>query len=49
MTTKRQKSIFLGSLEHRGEKKLSQQGVEFFHKKQEVRKHRTGGFRGRKG
>ena len=36
-------------LEHRGGKKLGQQGTEFFHKKREVRKHPTGGFRGRSG
>ena len=36
-------------LEHRHGKQLSQQGVEFSHKKMEVRKHPTGGFRGRKG
>jgi hypothetical protein len=38
-------SIF--QLEHRGGKKLAQQSVEFSHKKKEVRKHRTGGARGR--
>ena len=36
-------------LEHRGGKKLGQQGTEFFHKTREVRKHPTGGFRGRSG
>jgi len=36
-------------LEHRGGKKLGQQGTEFFHKKREVRKHSTGAFRGRNG
>ena len=39
----------IGQLEHRHGKQLSQQGVEFFHKKMEVRKHPTRGFRGRKG
>jgi hypothetical protein len=48
MKTKREKNAFLGSLEHRGGTKLSQQGVGFSHQKQEVRKHPTGGFRGRK-
>jgi hypothetical protein len=42
------KSDFVGSLEHRGGKKLSQQGAEFFHKLHEVRKRPTPGFRGRK-
>lgn len=36
-------------LEHRGGKKLSQHGVEFSHKKMQVRKHPTSGFRGKKG
>jgi hypothetical protein len=36
-------------LEHRGGKKLGQQSTEFFHKKREVRKHPTRGFRGKKG
>lgn len=49
MKTNRTKNVFTGNLEHRGGKKLSQQGVEFSHKKQEVRKHPPGGFRGRKG
>jgi len=39
----------VAQLEHRGGKKLGQQGTEFFHKKREVRKHPTRGFRGRKG
>jgi hypothetical protein len=39
----------IAQLEHRGGKKLGQQGTEFFHKKCEVRKHPTRGFRGRKG
>jgi hypothetical protein len=39
----------VGQLEHRGGKKLGQLNTEFFHKKREVRKHPTRGFRGRKG
>jgi hypothetical protein len=39
----------VGQLEHRGGKKLGQLHTEFFHKKREVRKHPTRGFRGRKG
>jgi len=49
MTTKSKKKVFVGNLEHRGGKKLSQQGTEFFHKIREVRKHPTGGYRGKKG
>lgn len=49
MKAKFTKSAFYGSLEHRGGKKLSQLGVEFSHKMQEVRKHPTRGFRGKKG
>lgn len=49
MKTKTPKDIFTGTLEHRGGKKLGQPGTEFFHKKHEVRKHPTGGFRGKKG
>jgi len=49
MKTKSNKNVFVGGLEQRGGKKLSQQGIEFFHKVKEVRKHPTGGFRGRKG
>ncbi len=49
MTNKPKKSVFVGSLEHRGGKKLSQQGTEFFHKVKEVRKHPTRGYRGKKG
>jgi hypothetical protein len=41
-------SDFVGNLEHRGGKKLSQHGTEFFHKIQETRKHPTRGYRGRK-
>lgn len=37
-----------GSLEHRGGKKLSQHGTEFFHKIHEARKRPTPGFRGKK-
>ncbi|HVA95613.1 MAG TPA: hypothetical protein VNI36_12010 [Candidatus Dormibacteraeota bacterium] len=48
MKSKPEKKLFTGTLEHRGGKKLSQQGVEFSHKKQEVRKHPTRGFRGKK-
>ncbi len=43
------KNVFTGNFEHRGGKKLGQPGTEFFHKKHEVRKHPTRGFRGRKG
>jgi hypothetical protein len=43
------KSVFTGNLEHRGGKKLSQQGVEFSQEAREVRKHPTRSFRGRKG
>jgi hypothetical protein len=39
----------VGQLEHRGGKKLGQLNTEFFHKKREVRKQPTPGFRGRKG
>ena len=49
MTNKPKKNVFVGSLEHRGGKKLSQQGTEFFHKMREVRKHPTGGYRVKKG
>ena len=49
MKDKSKKNVFLGSLEHRGGKKLSQQGIEFCHKTKEVRKHPTRGFRGKKG
>jgi hypothetical protein len=42
-------NLNIGQLEHRGGKKLGQQNTEFFHKKREVRKHPTRGFRGRKG
>ena len=42
-------NLSIGQLEHRGGKKLGQQNTEFFHKKKEVRKHPTRGFRGRKG
>ena len=46
--TGKTKSDFTGSLEHRGGKKLAQQGAESFHKEMQVRKHPTGGFRGKK-
>ena len=49
MKNKVEKNTFVGNLEHFGGKKLGQSGTEFFHKKQEVRKHPTRGFRGRKG
>jgi hypothetical protein len=42
-------SDFTGALEHRGGKKLAQQGVEFFHKIKETRRHPTRGYRGKKG
>jgi hypothetical protein len=48
MKTKFNKTAFYGNLEHRGGKKLSQQGVEFSHKMQEVRKHPARGYRGKK-
>jgi hypothetical protein len=48
MTNKSKKSVFVGSLEHRGGKKLSQLGTEFFHKIKETRKHPTRGYRGKK-
>ena len=40
---------FIGNLEHRCGKKLSQHGVEFSRKVREVRKHSATGIRGRKG
>ncbi len=49
MKPKFNKNAFLGNLEHRGGKKLSQHGVEFSHKEHEVRKHPPRGFRGKKG
>jgi hypothetical protein len=49
MKNKIEKNVFVGNLEHRSGKKLGQLSTEFFHKKREVRKHPTGGFRGRKG
>jgi hypothetical protein len=49
MKAKMNRTAFYGNLEHRGGKKLAQQGVEFFHKMQEVRKHQTRGYRGQKG
>ena len=49
MKPKAKKNVFVGNLEHRGGKKLSQQGVEFSHKEREVRKHPTPGYRGKKG
>lgn len=42
------KSDFVGSLEHHGGKKLSQQGAEFFDKVHEALKRPTPGFRGKK-
>jgi hypothetical protein len=41
-------SDFVGSLEHRGGKKLSQQGTDFLHNIHEARKRSTPGFRGKK-
>jgi hypothetical protein len=41
-------NAFVGNLEHHGGKKLSQHGVEFFHKVHEARKRPTPGFRGKK-
>ena len=49
MKNKFSNNVFTGQLEHRGGKKLAQLNTEFFHKKREVRKHATRGFRGRKG
>lgn len=49
MPNKPKRNVFTGSLEHRGGKKLSQPGTEFFHKVKEVRKHPTRGYRGKKG
>jgi hypothetical protein len=49
MKDKSPNNVFTGNLEHRGGKKLGQLSTEFFHKKREVRKHPTRGFRGRKG
>ncbi len=49
MKEKPVRTIFTGSLEHRGGKQLSQQGAEFAHKTRQVRRHPTRGFRGRKG
>ena len=49
MSNKSKANIFVGNLEHRGGKKLSQLGIEFFHKKKGVRKRPTRGFRGKKG
>jgi len=43
------KGDFVGNLEHRGGKKLSQHGTEFFHKIRETRKHPSRGYRGKKG
>lgn len=41
-------NAFVGSLEHRGGKRLSQRGTEFLHKIHEARKRPTPGFRGQK-
>ncbi len=41
-------NAFIGSLEHRGGKKLAQQGTEFLHKIHESRKRPTPGYRGKK-
>lgn len=49
MKAKFPKDVFTGQFEHRGGKKLGQVGTEFFHKKMEVRKHPTRGYRGKKG
>jgi hypothetical protein len=49
MKAKTSKNVFIGHLEHRGGKKLSERGVEFSHKIREVRKHPTRGYRGKKG
>jgi len=43
------KNAAAGSLEHRGGKKLSQHGAEFFHKIKETRRHPTRGYRGKRG
>ncbi|HTC64366.1 MAG TPA: hypothetical protein VK709_16115 [Candidatus Saccharimonadales bacterium] len=47
MKNKWQLNESIRQLEHRGGKKLAQQNTEFSHKKREVRKHRTGGARGK--
>ena len=47
--TGKPKSDFVGALQHRGGKKLSQQGTEFSHKVREVRRHPTRGYRGKTG
>ena len=49
MKNKANRNVFIGNLEHRGGKKLSQRGEEFFSKIHEVRKHPTSGYRGKKG
>jgi hypothetical protein len=49
MKKKSEKKVFLGSLEHRGGKKLSQPGTEFFHKIKANRKPTMSGYRGKKG
>ncbi len=49
MKNKSSSNISIGQLEHRGGKKLGQSSTEFFHKKREVRKHPTRGYRGKKG
>jgi hypothetical protein len=49
MKNKSPNTLSIGQLEHRRGKKLGQLNTEFFHKKREVRKHPTRGFRGRKG
>ena len=49
MKAKFPKDTYVGQLEHRGGKKLGQLGTEYFHKKMEVRKHPTRGYRGKKG
>jgi hypothetical protein len=49
MKNKTPNILFINQLEHRGGKKLAQLNTEYFHKKREVRKHPTRGFRGRKG
>ena len=42
------KNEFVRNLEHHGDKKLSQQGAEFFPKLHEARKRPSPGFRGKK-
>jgi hypothetical protein len=44
MKNKFSNNVFVGQLEHRRGKKLSQRSTEFFHKEQGVRKPPRGGI-----